>query len=253
MLSLPLMSGYVNLWGKHSVFEAIKQKKRKIARIQCIDSLRDEVAEVLFDAHIDTRNVSLEIVDRNFLNKRFPDVQHQGILLTCSSLSCCKLSLCTHIEPNDRIIALDQINDPHNVGAIIRSMAALGFKHLLMTKDHSPPLDGTVAKNACGALEHIHVIKVTNLADGLIQLKKKGFWVFGLEEHGSKCSDNLKTDGCVLVIGSEGKGIRQRVRSECDAFVKIETETNFSVLNASVAAALGMHIMRTKHETNKNK
>lgn len=236
------MSGYVSLWGKHAVFEAIKQKKRKILKIQCIDAMKDEVVSV-------ASHVPIEIVSRAFLNKKLPDMQHQGILLTCSSVPCCKLSLCTHIETNDRILALDHVSDPHNVGAIIRSMAAFGFKHLLMTKDHSPPLDGTVAKNACGALEHVHIIKVTNLSEGLIQLKKMGFWIFGLEEHGNKCFDNLKTDGCVLVIGSEGKGIRHRVRSECDAFIKLDTEDNFSVLNASVAAALGMYIMRAN--TNK--
>ncbi len=228
--------GYVNLWGKHAVFAALKSRSRKIFKIQCIGSVRDEVAEI-------RPGLNIEVVERKFLNKKFPDVQHQGIVLTCSSLSCCKLSLCTHIQPNDCIVALDQVQDPHNVGAIIRSMAALGFKHLLMTKDHSPSLDGTVAKNACGALEQIHVSKVTNLADGLIYLKKKGFWCFGLEEDGKKCSNDL-IGGFVLVIGSEGKGIRKRVKSECDGFIGIDTDPSFPVLNASVAAALGMYILR---------
>ncbi|QEK38578.1 23S rRNA (guanosine(2251)-2'-O)-methyltransferase RlmB [Candidatus Cytomitobacter primus] len=234
------MNGYVNLWGKHAVFSALKHGTRKIINVQCIESVKDEVMNI-------NPYINIETVTRNYLNRKLPEVQHQGILLTCSSLSCCKLSLCTHIKPTDKIIALDHIKDPHNVGAIIRSMAALGFKHLLMTKDHSPSLDGTVAKNACGALEQIHVIKVTNLADGLIYLKKKGFWCFGLEEHGSNCFNNLTKDGFVLVIGSEGKGIRNRVRSECDGFIKIDTNPEFPVLNASVAAALGMYILSQKN------
>ncbi len=240
MLIYNYMSAYVQIWGKHAVFAALKNPDRVILQIQCIENVKEEILSI-------NSNAKIDVVSRAYLNKKFPNIQHQGVILTCSSLPCCnKLSSCSHIQPEDKIIVLDQIQDPHNIGAILRSMAAFGFKHLIITKDNAPSLDGIIAKNACGGLEHVHIIKVTNLADSLIYLKKKkGFWCFGLEENGDICSNHL-LGGFALIIGSEGKGIRHRVKSECDGFIKIETNPSFPVLNASVAAALGMYILRGK-------
>ncbi|USO00694.1 MAG: RNA methyltransferase [Alphaproteobacteria bacterium] len=227
------MSGYVSLWGKHAVFSVLKNRTRKINKLYCTENLLDEIKQF-------GNFFPIEIVTKAFLNQKLPEEVHQGVLLICSSHECCKLSLCKHLNHGDKILALDHVQDPQNVGAIIRSMAAFNFKHLLITKDRAPSLDGTVAKNACGALEYIHVLKVTNLADGLIFLKKKGFWCFGLDLQGENYRKDMVNDNCVLVVGNEGSGMRHRVKNECDFLLNLDTNVNFPVLNASVSAAIGM-------------
>ncbi|QEK39081.1 TrmH family RNA methyltransferase [Candidatus Nesciobacter abundans] len=228
----------IRIWGRHAVFSALSNKQRQVESIICIKKYAEEVKQI--------RRVSIKIVDRRHLDDILPGVQHQGILLMCSSLNTCKLSTCDHINPDDNILALDQLQDPQNIGAIMRSMAAFNFKHLLVTKDRCPELDGVAAKASCGGIDRVHILKAVNLADSLIRLKKNGFWCFGLEgnekDEYKKYSGNI-TKGVVLVVGSEGFGIRDRIKSECDGFISIDTNPEFPVLNASVAASLGMHII----------
>lgn len=148
------------------------------------------------------------------------------------------------------LVALDGIQDPHNLGAVIRSASAAGAAGLIITKDRSAPLTGTVAKAAAGALAHVPLCRVTNLATALTRLKKQGFWVYGAagEADHSLFAADFSTGPVCLVIGSEGKGIRPLVRKQCDLLISIPMRSPLDSLNAAAAAAVILFEMVRQRE-----
>ena len=150
------------------------------------------------------------------------------------------------VNNNEIIIALDQVTDPQNVGAIIRTFNFFGGKNLLITKDHSSEINGSLAKSASGALEFIDIIKVTNLSMALKKLRKKGFIIIGLDENSNVMLHNTNdynNEKKVLVMGSEGKGLRRLTKENCDFLVSIanNNDSDFNTLNVSVSSALALY------------
>ena len=150
------------------------------------------------------------------------------------------------IDGNNIIIALDQVTDPQNVGAIIRTFNFFGGKNLLITKDHSSEINGSLAKSASGALESVNIIKVTNLSMALKKMRKKGFIIIGLDENSNVMLNNTKdyrNEKKVLVMGSEGKGLRRLTKENCDFLVSIanNNDSDFNTLNVSVSSALALY------------
>jgi 23S rRNA (guanosine2251-2'-O)-methyltransferase len=144
------------------------------------------------------------------------------------------------------IVALDQVTDPQNIGAIMRSSKVFGASSIITTKKHSPGETGSLAKAASGALEYINIVEVTNLASTLTSLSKKGFIIIGLDELGESKMNSIKLDDDqprVLVMGSEGKGLRRLTKTKCDIMAVIENKTNdeFSTLNVSASAAISLY------------
>jgi len=141
-----------------------------------------------------------------------------------------------------RILALDSIQDPRNLGSILRSALAAGFTKIVLPRDRTAPLSGTVARTSAGALDHLDLYLATNLADSLALLKQEGFWVFGaVADPGGVSIYQADFSGrMVLVVGSEAKGIRPRVAGVCDQLVTIPMQGDFDSLNVSVAAAIVM-------------
>ena len=172
------------------------------------------------------------------------DAVHQGCAVQVSPLSE------THVEDllkdsqtTQLIIALDQVTDPHNVGAILRSCAAFGATALLQSQNHAPPEEsGILAKTASGALELVPIVNVPNLARSLQKLKDNGFWCGGLDEKGTQPlgKTNLKGKN-ILVMGSEGKGLRRLTQQSCDYLVHLPTTPSFPTLNVSTAAAICLY------------
>lgn len=145
-------------------------------------------------------------------------------------------------EPFPRILALDSIQDPRNLGAILRSALAAGFTSILITRERSVPLTGTVARTSAGAISHLRICQVVNLAETLKVLKQNRFWIFGAVADSSALSlyeVDFSLPLC-LVIGSEGRGIRPLVQKMCDQLITIPMQGKFNSLNASVAAAVTM-------------
>jgi len=140
------------------------------------------------------------------------------------------------------LIVLDQVTDPHNVGAIIRTAKALGALGIIMTERNAPPLSGVLAKAASGALELLPIWKVTNLARTLDELKKDGFWTVGLDERAPKFLSKADLPPkLALLMGAEGEGLRRLTQEKCDFIAKLPTDPNFSTLNVSIATALALY------------
>ncbi len=164
---------------------------------------------------------------------------HQGIALDVEPLPPVALD---EIDDAAMLLVLDQVTDPHNVGAALRSAAAFGASGLVMTERHSPPLHGVLAKSASGALDLVPVILVKNLAQSLAELGERGFLRVGLAEQGSEALETASlTRPLALVLGAEGRGLRQLTRTHCDLVCRISTHSALASLNVSNAAAVALH------------
>ncbi len=165
---------------------------------------------------------------------------HQGAAVKVEPLP--DLDLDDLIEIHGPILVLDQVTDAQNVGAILRSCAAFGASALIMQQRHSPPIGGVLAKAASGALEHVPIIHVTNLARCLDQLGDQGYFRIGLAEDASSPLASAKADGpTVLVLGAEGAGMRRLTREKCDVLAKLPTAPAQPSLNVSNAAAVALY------------
>jgi 23S rRNA (guanosine2251-2'-O)-methyltransferase len=169
-----------------------------------------------------------------------PDSVHNGLLAEADPLAAPGIEA---LEPVGVVLVLDQITDPHNVGAILRSAAAFGVKALVTTARHSPEATGVLAKSASGALEFVPMILVQNLARGLAALKERGFLTVGLDsEAGEDLNDVPMSAPLALVLGAEGKGLRQLTRETCDHLARLDLPGAIKSLNVSNAAALSLSV-----------
>ena len=160
---------------------------------------------------------------------------HQGILLEIEDYEYKPLD---EIEKEDVIIMLDHLEDPHNFGAIIRTVEAAGFKSIIIPKDRSVEVNQTVMKTSVGALENVKIAKVGNLVNTIKNLKEKGYWVIGTDMNGQDYKTIDYTGKIVIIIGNEGRGMSRLVKENCDFIASIPMRGNVNSLNASVASAL---------------
>ena len=167
------------------------------------------------------------------------DAVHQGVMLEAGALPFVTLD---DVDANGILLVLDQVTDPQNVGAALRSAAAFGAAGLVMTERHSPPLHGVLAKAASGALDIVPVILVKNLAQALSELGERGVLRVGLAEEANEALEAAPlTRPLALVLGAEGKGLRQLTREHCDRLCRISTTSALASLNVSNAAAVALH------------
>jgi 23S rRNA (guanosine2251-2'-O)-methyltransferase len=227
------------IFGIHAVEAALLNPRRAIAKLYLTDNAEHRLQHTLAVRHLAHERVLPKDLDRRL----GPDTVHQGVLIEVAPLPEPTLEDLARIGAGRPIVVLDQVTDPHNVGAILRSAAVFGAAGLVMTRRHSPPLAGALAKSASGALEHVPVALVQNLARSLTELKELRVAVIGLD---GDAADRLEAlvwpDRTALVLGAEGRGLRQLTRETCDHRCRIATEGPISSINVSNAAAIALHL-----------
>src|SRR6201996_1781632 len=230
----------VILYGWHTVAAALANPERQIRKLL----LTENAARRLADDKIDTR-VTPEIVRPSTIDQRLgPDAVHQGLLAEVDPLPSPDIET---LEPEGIILVLDQITDPHNVGAILRSAAAFAVKAVVTTASHSPEATVVLAKSASGALEMVPVVTVQNLARALNELNELGFLTVGLDSEGSTDLAAVELrQPLALVLGAEGKGLRQLTRETCNVVARLDMPGEIKSLNVSNAAVLALYIGATR-------
>jgi 23S rRNA (guanosine2251-2'-O)-methyltransferase len=240
------------IWGIHPVIEALENEDGKISEIILHKEKRGEKWEKLIEL---ARKEKVKISFVSSLHLTGPEssqVRHQGVVARVSTASFLPFTdlledFAMRVKRGEkpRLIACDSLQDPHNLGAIIRSALAAGFAGVILTRERSAPLGGTAAKASAGAVSHIDLYQVTNLSESLKQLKEAGAWIFGAVKDATAKSiyeTDFSLPACI-VIGSEGQGIRPLVRKQCDVLVSIPMVGALDSLNSSVAAGVIMFEM----------
>jgi 23S rRNA (guanosine2251-2'-O)-methyltransferase len=223
------------LYGWHPVAEALRNEHRTFHRLLATENSARRLAEEIGELRI-----APEIVRPDEINRLVePDAVHQGLYLEADPLPSPTLET---LKGERVVLAFDQITDPHNVGAIVRTAAAFGVEAIITTARHSPAATGVLAKSASGGLEHVPFLIVRNLADALITLGDRGFQRIGLDSDGDTPLDAIQVQRpVVLVLGSEGKGLRQRTRDCCDIMGRLDMPGAIKSLNVSNAAAICLY------------
>jgi 23S rRNA (guanosine2251-2'-O)-methyltransferase len=228
--------GAVIIYGWHPVKAALENPARHIRRLLATEN----AVRRLTEDHVPLR-IEPELVRPQTIAQRLSrDALHQGLLLEADPLPSPELE---DIAPTGIVLVLDQITDPHNVGAIARSAAAFAVSAMVTTARHSPEATGVLAKSASGALEYVPLVSVQNLARALAALKERGFLVVGLDSSGEVdfAAAAIRAP-LALVLGAEGKGLRQLTLATCDQVARLDVPGKIKSLNVSNAAALALYL-----------
>lgn len=228
------------IYGLHAVSAALGNPERRYLRLLTTAAAADHLPQPA------AGTITPETVDRAVIDEILPPgAVHQGVALLAAALPE------PHIEdiparlaetPRALVVALDQVTDPQNVGAVLRSAAAFGATALLLTERHAPEATGALAKAASGGLEAVPIVRLTNLVRGLDTLKKEGFWVVGLDMDAPQTLAEADLPArCVLVLGAEGGGLRRLTRETCDMMVRIPMGGAVESLNVSASAAVALY------------
>jgi 23S rRNA (guanosine2251-2'-O)-methyltransferase len=239
-------------WGIHPVLELLRTSPERITELILQKERRGDSWQEIIDTGR-AAGVRMTFVERfKIIGSPETNVTHQGVVARAAPVALVPFdeileTLAEKIRINEhpRVLACDTLQDPHNLGAIIRSAHASGVGHVLLTRERSAPLGGTAAKAAAGSLSHVEIAQVTNLVDGLQRLKDIGMWVLGAvkDPDGRSVYETEMDMPTCLVIGNEARGIRPLVRRQCDILVSIPTCGDIESLNSSVAGAVIMFEM----------
>ena len=231
--------GPLRLFGLHAVEAALRNPARKLNRLLLTDNAERRLIEAMGPLPCKSEETTPRDLDRLL----GADTVHQGAMLETEDLPEPEFAALAENAEGRPLLVLDQVTDPHNVGAILRSAAVFGAAGLVMTRRHSPPLNGVLAKSASGALELIPVALVQNLSRALDELKDAGFTLIGLDgEADARIEETDWTSRPVaLVMGAEGKGLRELTQKNCDVLARITTDGPIASLNVSNAAAVALH------------
>lgn len=236
-------TGQVRLWGRHAVEAALKNPARSHRKLwatrEGIDSLDGELPHDFPLEYADVADLA-RLVAR--------DAPHQGLVLECAALEDVFLDEVMDGEPDRPIVVLDQVTDPHNVGAILRSAAAFNAAAIVTQDRHAPPESGVVAKSASGALEVVPWVRVVNLARALEEMAEAGYWRIGLAgEAEATLAEALPASPVALVLGAEGEGMRHNIAGHCDALARLPISEAMESLNVSNAAAIALYAIATRY------
>ncbi|MDM7851248.1 TrmH family RNA methyltransferase [Pseudochrobactrum kiredjianiae] len=232
----PAGDGITRLYGLHTVKAAIENPRRRIFRMMVT---KNALARLELDEATIARLDPEMVEPRDIDTLTGSDAVHQGVMIETAALKPRKLQ---DLKEGKLLLILDQVTDPHNVGAILRSAVAFGADALITTSRHSPQESGVLAKSASGALEMIDQIEVRNLADAILELHELGYMTIGLDSEGPQEMEHaLKGGKLALVLGAEGKGLRQKTRETVNALARLDMPGAIKSLNVSNAAAISLY------------
>ncbi|WP_353559216.1 23S rRNA (guanosine(2251)-2'-O)-methyltransferase RlmB [Pyruvatibacter sp. HU-CL02332] len=234
------------LYGAHAVRAALMNPKRRLLRLIATENGSETIAEPARQ-----RGLQIEKADGKDMDRMFaPGTVHQGIALRVAPLPDPVLAdilgasnaADENGEPTKPLVILDQVTDPQNVGAVLRSAAVFGARAVIVTRRNSPPITGTLAKAASGAVEQMPLVQVPNVAQAIAVLQSEGWFTVGLEGTGDKSLAQMDLTGKIaIVMGAEGTGLRRLTAERCDLLAKIPGEPGFASLNVSNATAVALY------------
>ena len=231
----------VLIYGKHPVAAALNNNRRKHINLFITREVLQEIEKL-----IPKLNIKTTILKSDSLNSMVsPGTNHQNIIL--ESLPLDSLHLEDLIEQDKSksfscLILLDQVTDPHNIGAIIRSAAAFSASAVILTDNNSPKENNTILKCAAGACETVPMVHITNLSNCIKELKKEGYWIIGLDGHTElTLKESIFSEKIAIIMGSEDKGLRKLTKENCDYIAKIPMSSSSESLNVSNAAAIALY------------
>ena len=234
--------GQVRLWGRHAVEAALRNPARRYRKLW---ATREGIASLDGELPPDFPLEFADVADLARLVAR--DAPHQGLVLECDPLEDRHLDEVLDGDQGRPLVVLDQVTDPHNVGAILRSAAAFGAAALITQDRHAPPEGGVLAKSASGALETVPWVRVVNLARALEQIAEAGYWRLGLAgEAEASLAEALTAGPVALVLGAEGEGLRHNIAAHCDALARLPIGDAIESLNVSNAAAIALYAIATR-------
>ena len=230
------------LYGINPIIEALKASKRKCFRIVIEDGKVNPHLKTLMTL-LRSRDISAKSIPKGEFKKQYHSYVHQGVVGYFSKKETIELhELVTNALEKSKepiLVISDGIQDPHNLGAIIRSATAMGVQGMILPKHRGAPINATVAKCSSGAIEKMAISFVSNLSNAMGKLKESGFWVVGIDPEGpTSCYDFKFEMPVALLIGNEGKGIRPLLKKNCDFILSIPMATSMNSLNASAAGAV---------------
>jgi 23S rRNA (guanosine2251-2'-O)-methyltransferase len=242
------------IFGIHPVLECLKADSRPIDRIIVAQGISNRSIQQIVSLSRD-RGISVKFEPRSLLDRKSEGGTHQGVLAICAARPAIELEdLLADLSPLPVLVVLDSVEDPRNLGAILRTCATAGVEGVVIPKDHAAGLSSTVAKTSAGALELLKISKVTNLVSALKQMKEKGIWVVGVETGQARLYYELDYGiPLAFVFGNEDSGLRRLVRETCDFLVSIPTSGPIHSLNVAVTAGVVLvemvrQRMKTKHQ-----
>jgi 23S rRNA (guanosine2251-2'-O)-methyltransferase len=234
--------GAVRLWGRHAVEAALLNPARRLRKLS---ATREAIAALQIEVPAD---LALEYAQPGDLARLVDQASpHQGLVLECEMLEEIALEDVLDGDAARPLVVLDQVTDPHNVGAILRSAAAFGACALLTQDRHAPPESGSLAKSASGALEIVPWVRVVNLARALEEAADRGYWRIGLAGEAERTLvEALPAGPVALVLGAEGEGLRHNIAQHCDALARLPISEAMESLNVSNAAAIALYAVATR-------
>ena len=228
------------IYGFHSVAAALKTPRRELIRLYATPAAAERLG-----AEIAARGVEIRILSLEEISARSPrDAVHQGVLLEARPLAPIAVS---ELPAKGLVLVLDQITDPHNVGAILRTAAAFAVDALVTTERHSPDFAGALAKSASGGLEHVPICIVPNLARALDEIGDMGYRRIGLDSEAEiRLADETLTRPLALVLGAEDRGLRRLTRERCDRMARLDLPGAIKSLNVSNACAIALALVHER-------
>jgi 23S rRNA (guanosine2251-2'-O)-methyltransferase len=231
------------LYGIHAVSEALRARSRSLDHLEVSRERHDHRLQAVID-EARSEGVSLRFVAREQLDRLARTRSHQGVVAVVASKTYSELEDLFAKRTRDHafLVVLDGVEDPHNLGALIRTADAAGADGIIIPERRAAAVNATVAKASAGASEYVRIARVVNLARTLDELKERNVWIVGLDERGTKAYDQIDyTIDCALVLGGEGRGLHDLVARKCDYLVRIPMSGRVPSLNVSVAGAIVMY------------